>query len=449
MTFGRMGARGIANKEISPEFIMRISKATAAYLDTNHIAVGRDTRLTGEMLADAAVVGLRSSGVNVTRLGVVPTPSIQRFAEVNTTPALQITASHNPPEYNGIKLIGPRGMVLERNSVKAVREMMGSDELSVPEWNEIGQVYRVKDANTEYIESVISEIDSSVIENQRPLVVLDAGHGAGALTSPTLLQMLGCKVITLNTHPDGNFPGRNPEPTEEGLSDLIRTVPAIGADLGIAHDGDADRVIFVDENGDFIEGDTALAALADAELSPGDTVVTAFNTSQRLADVVRKNDASIEYTPIGNSYILSRVKAIQNEGESVSIAGEGNGGIIYPNHRLNRDGGYVAAKFLQLIAGRSASTVVAPYDGYYLRRKNIPYDTTADRDKILSRASTWAETADGPVTTMDGYRVDLDDGWILVRPSGTEPFVRVYAEATSVKEASERAERVRTIIATT
>ncbi len=437
MSFGRMGARGIANQEITPGFVMRISKSTAKYTGSTSVAIGRDTRNTSEMLAKAAEVGLLSIGVDVIQLGVVPTPAAQQYADENNTVTLQITASHNPPNYNGIKLIGTNGMVLNRDAVDKVRELTASTDIPNTEWDLIGKTSEVSNTNEKYISEICNSINRKKIEDNQPHVVLDPGHGAGSLTSPSLLRNLGCQVKTLNANQDGYFSGRDPEPKTETLGELMKLVPAIDADIGIAHDGDADRVMFVDEDGGLIDGNTIIAALADEAVTRDDVVVTALNTSQRLTDVVEDAAGSIEYTPIGNSYILSRIQELQKRGRTVPIAGEGNGGIIYPQRRLNRDGGYVAAKFLELVCDTSISTFMEPYTGYYFQRDKIPYESEKEREKILLRASKWAKSVDGDLSTLDGYRVDFDNEWVLIRPSGTEPCIRIYSEAKSPKAADE------------
>ena len=248
---------------------------------------------------------------------------------------------------------------------------------------------------------------------------------------------------TLNAQPDGAFPGRDPEPVEDELTELLSFVASSDADLGIAHDGDADRVVFVDESGAFVDGNAAFAALAAAELDEGETVVTTCNASLRLRDVAEAAGGTVEYTPIGNTYVLSRTRELREAGVSVPIAGEGNGGIVYPAHRLGRDGGYVAARFLELLADRPASALLEPHRGYSFERENVPYDGESERAAIMERAEAWASAADGEHTTLDGYRVDFEESWALVRPSGTEPYVRVYAEAKTPHGAAELAKSVR------
>jgi phosphomannomutase/phosphoglucomutase len=247
----------------------------------------------------------------------------------------------------------------------------------------------------------------------------------------------------VNAQPDGHVPGRDPEPVAANLDDLGALVRAADADVGIAHDGDADRAIFYDETGAPIEGDATLAALAESTLAAGETVVSAVNVSQRLVDVAERVGATLELTPIGSTNIITRIRELTTEGERVPVAGEGNGGILFPDYRLSRDGAYTAARFLELLDGRTASETVAPYDGYANVRENVGYATDAEREAMLAAAERYARAADAAPTTIDGYRLDYGDAWVLARPSGTEPVVRVYAEAADRSRAEELAVGVR------
>ncbi|MFC6989886.1 hypothetical protein ACFQJD_16450 [Haloplanus sp. GCM10025708] len=285
--------------------------------------------------------------------------------------------------------------------------------------------------NRDYAADALAAVDREAIADADLRVAVDPGHGAGALVSPDFFRELGCEVVTVNANPDGHFPGRDPEPVPENLGDLCRLVRAADADVGIAHDGDADRAIFVDERGDVVDGETSLAALAAAALDPGDATVAAANVSQRLVDVVDEAGASLELTPVGSMNIITRIRELRHEGVDVPIAGEGNGGVFFPDYRLGRDGAYVGAKFLELLADQGApvSDVVAPYAAYETVRESLSYDDEAELDAMLGAAEQFAREADAELDTTDGFRLDYGDAWVLVRPSGTEPKVRVYAEA--------------------
>jgi len=445
--FGSSGVRGTVGETITPTFVGQVARAAGSeWRSAGHgaVALARDTRRTGEMLADAVASELAAVGCDVRRLGVVPTPGAQAYCAREGVPALIITASHNPPRYNGVKLVGADGYELSREALERIESRLlrgdrdGSDA-SVG-WDRVGRSERVDGARRRYVEELLSAVDREAIAAADLTVALDPGHGAGATTSPEFLRRLGCEVVTVNAQPDGRFPGRDPEPVAENLGELGELVRAAGADVGVAHDGDADRAILFDERGEFIDGEALLAALAAAVLDTDDATVSAVNVSQRLVDVAEAAGADLELTPIGSTYIVTRILELTAEGRRVPVAGEGNGGVLFPPYRPARDGAYTAARFLELLADRPASEVVAPYDDYENVRINLPYEEGSTRRAMLEAAETYAHAADAEVTTIDGYRLDYGDAWVLARPSGTEPLVRVYAEARSHERASDLAE---------
>jgi phosphomannomutase/phosphoglucomutase len=435
--FGSSGTRGVANRELTPEFAVEVGRAAATVWAADRVALARDTRATGTMFANAVASGLASAGADVDRLGVLPTPGLQAYADREGVPGAVVTASHNPPQYNGIKLFEDDGTDLSVDRIEAVEATLRDESFSTPAWTETGAERRVDGARRAYREEIVAAVDRDRIAGADLTVAIDPGHGAGALTSPDLFRELGCRVRTINAQPDGTFPGRDPEPVEENLGDLARFVRATDADVGIAHDGDADRAIFVDETGAFVDGGAAFAALAAADLSPGDAVVSAVTATQRLVDVTHDVGADLELTPVGSVYITDRVRELQAAGRTVPIAGEGNGGVIFPGYRLARDGAYAAARFLELLADRRASEVVAAYDDYHTVRANMAYDSDVERERMLDAIAEYANAdAEVEVTTIDGYRLDYGDGWVLARESGTEPLVRIYAEATDQERAT-------------
>ncbi|MBB6647390.1 phosphoglucosamine mutase [Halobellus ruber] len=440
--FGSSGTRGVVGEGLSPEFVLRIAKAAGTAWSADSVFIARDTRTSGEMLANAAASGLASVGVDVDRLGTAPTPAAVRYADVYGRPGLVITASHNPPEYNGVKLVGADGVELGVDRLERIEERILSEEFSIATWDAVGTVSRVDSANREYVADLLAAVDREAIAAADLTVALDPGHGAGALTSPDFFRRLGCEVVTVNATPDGFFPGRQPEPVASRLDDLRTLVTAADADVGIAHDGDADRAVFVDEAGEFVAGEASLAALAAAELDTGDTTVAAVNVSQRLVDVCERVGADLELTPIGSTNIISRIRELRADGKRVPIAGEGNGGVFFPNYRLVRDGAYAGAKLLELVAERPVSELVAPYTDYENVRLDLAYETDAELDAMLDAARAFAASAAADPDTKDGYRLDYGDAWVLVRPSGTEPKVRIYAEARDADRARSLAEEI-------
>jgi phosphomannomutase/phosphoglucomutase len=433
--FGSSGVRGVANEYLNPEFVCQIAMAAGSVSESDRVAIARDPRATGEMLANAAASGLASVGRDVDRLGVLPTPGLQAYCESEGVPGLMVTASHNPPEYNGVKLIGGDGVELSLGALERVEERLLAEDYATVPWMATGREATVDDAADAYVEQLLAAVDRDAIADADLTVAIDPGHGAGALTSPRFFRKLGCSVVTVNAQPDGHFPGRDPEPVAANLRDLGRLVNSADADVGVAHDGDADRAIFFDEHGDYVEGDAALAALAAAELDDGDVAVSAVNVSQRLVDVADEAGATLSLTPIGSTNIITRIRDRQAEGTAVPIAGEGNGGVIFPGYRLARDGAYTAARLLELLADDTVSSVVAPYDEYHLLREDVTYGTDEERRALLDAAERVATAADATLDTTDGYRLDYGDSWLLARPSGTEPVVRIYAESRDADRA--------------
>lgn len=439
--FGSSGVRGIVGETLTPGEAVQVAQAAGAVLDADRAAVARDTRRTGDMFVDAAASGLASVGCDVDKVGIVPTPALQAYCESEAVPGVMVTASHNPPEFNGIKLVGSDGVELTSDDLDRVETRLHADQ-SLARWDETGESRRVEGVRRSYREQLLAAVDRERVADADLTVALDPGHGAGALTSPKFLAALGCTVKTVNAQPDGRFPGRNPEPVESALGDLRALVRATDADLGVAHDGDADRAMFVDETGSHIEGAAAFAALAAAELGADDTLVSAVNVSQRLVDVADRVGASVELTPIGSTYIITAIRELAAAGETVPVAGESNGGILFPGYRLARDGAYTAARFLELVAERPASEAVAPYDDYHNVRENLTYESEQERAAMVEAVQTEANESEAVVDTTDGYRLDFGDAWVLARPSGTEPVVRVYAEAREESRASALCARV-------
>ncbi|QFU82231.1 phosphoglucosamine mutase [Natronorubrum aibiense] len=440
--FGSSGTRGVANEELTPAFVLRVAKAAGTAWGADRVAIARDTRYTGRMLADAAASGLASTGTDVDRLGIIPTPGAQAYADREGVPVIMITASHNPPQYNGVKLVGSDGIELAIADLEEIEQVLLAEGFAVAPWDETGRSREIEGVTTSYIDELLAAADRETIADADLTVALDPGHGAGALTSPEFFRKLGCRVVTVNGQPDGKFPGRDPEPVPDNLEDLGNLVRATDADIGIAHDGDADRAIFFDETGEYVSGDATLAVLAAAELEAGDTTVSAVNVSQRLVDVVTEVGADLELTPIGSTNIITRIEELEANGKRVPIAGEGNGGIFFPAFRLTRDGAFTAARFLELVAEQPVSELVAPYDGYANVRHNLAYESTAERDAMLDAAANHAQSSDADLNTRDGYRLDHGDAWVLARPSGTEPLVRVYAEARDTERARELADEL-------
>ncbi|NJE30694.1 phosphoglucosamine mutase [Thermococcus sp. 18S1] len=435
--FGTFGVRGIANDMITPEFALRMGMAFGTMLKREGrekplVVVGMDTRVSGEMLKGALISGLLSTGCDVIDVGIAPTPAIQfATAHFKADGGAVITASHNPPEYNGIKLLEPNGMGLKKEREAIVEEVFFSEDFDRARWDKIGEV-REENIITPYIEAIKSRVDVEAIKKRKPFVVVDTSNGAGSLTLPYLLRELGCKVVSVNAHPDGHFPARNPEPNEENLRGFMEIVKALGADFGVAQDGDADRAVFIDENGRFIQGDKTFALVADAVLreNGGGLLVTTIATSNLLDDIAKRNNAEVMRTKVGDLIVARAL--LEHNG---TIGGEENGGVIFPDFVLGRDGAMTTAKIVEIFAksGKKFSELIDELPKYYQFKTKRKVD--GDRKAIVAKVAELAKARGYTVDTTDGTKVLFPDGWVLVRASGTEPIIRVFSEAKSEEKA--------------
>ena len=435
--FGTNGIRGVVGTDMTADLAVRVGRAIGTFFAGGSVALARDPRLSGPMLSRAVASGLMAAGCDVVDLGMVPTPCAQFYVHDHKglKGAVVITASHNPREFNGIKAIDGHGMEMRREDEEAIESIFFEDRARAASWSEVGSLRTDGSAVDRYLHAILSHVDAAAIRKRKFTVVADPGNGAGCVTTPYLLRELGCRVVSLNGQPDGAFPGRLPEPTVDHLGDLLRLVAQAHADLGVAHDGDADRAIFVDGTGTFLFGDRSFALLAKAEVQrhPG-LVVTPVSTSSVIDDVVREAGGRVQRTRVG-SPIVARTMF-----ESGAVfGGEENGGLIFPAHQFCRDGAMTLAAMLDLLAreGHSLSELNAALPQYSLHKGSLEVPIQR-RQEVLDRIVALAKGRE--VETLDGVKVHEADGWFLVRPSGTEPLFRVYAEARTPERARALAE---------
>lgn len=441
--FGTNGVRGVVNEDMNLELASNLGMAIGTYLNGGRVAIGTDTRTSNEMLKSACVSGLLATGSDIVDLGVVPTPALQFYVKHSETQhGVVITASHNPPKFNGIKCVDNDGTELSRQKEIELEDIYFNKTFKKVSWDMIKSVKRYMKANEDYLIGVMNHIDDKVVRKAKLKVVLDCGNGAGSLVSPYLLKRLGCKVVTLNAHPDGTSPGRDSEPTPENLKELMKATINFGADVGIAHDGDADRTIFIDEMGNYIHGDGILALVTKEMLTENKKglIVTTVASSLALRDVVKEGNGRIIYTKVGSPIVARKMM----ESQAV-FGGEENGGLIFPAHQYCRDGGMAAAKVVEIIAKhkKTLSELIEILPKYHLHKTKVqcPHENMEATLKEFKRKIKGREIDD-----TDGIKILMEDAWVLVRPSGTEPIYRIYAESREPEEAKKLAEEYRNII---
>ncbi len=435
--FGTFGVRRTANDVLTPEFASRLA-ASYGSLVQGTVAIGGDTRTSTPMLKHAITAGLLSSGCDVVDLGILPTPAIQYAVRNYYDGGIIVTASHNPPKFNGLKFVDEFGIGTPDDMEIAVEEMYFDSEPKRVSWDKIGKVYHNETIIDEYIKETLKRVDVEAIRSRKLKVVVDCGSGAGSYTAPYLLKALGCEVTTLNCQADGFFPGRDPEPIEPNLQDLIATVKDLGADIGLAHDGDADRTICIDEKGNFVLGDKTFALVEKQMLKEnnGGIIVTTVATSQAIYDVAEEFGGEVIATAVGDLLVARKLKDTDG-----LFGGEENGGLIFPDFVYGRDAAMTVAKLLEILAkeDRPFSELVAELPVYYQEKLKIecPDD---EKEEVMSKiAEEIKTTPDFELDTTDGVKILKDDGWVIIRPSGTEPIFRCFAESDSMDKAVEMA----------
>ena len=435
--FGTNGIRGVVNEDMNTDLALNIGKSWGTLLKKTlkkpRVAIGTDARFSNHMLKSAISAGLVATGCDVIDVGLIPTPTLQyAVREKGYDSGVIITASHNPPHFNGIKGVAHDGTEFTKDVEDKIEKIYFEKSYKLVDWKNVGMISFWDGAIELYINGILKAVDVKAIKNKKYHVVLDCGNGAGSLVTPILLEKLGCKITKLFCEPDGTFPGHNSEPLPENLNDLIKKVPQVGADLGVAQDGDADRAIFVDEKGIYIWGDKTLALSAKyATKDNGGIAVTPVTTSSCFDDVVNANNGKVIHTAVG-SPIVARVMI---EKKSV-FGGEENGGLIFPEMQYCRDSAMSIAKILEIMAkhNKKLSELIDEIPKYEVFKTKMPCPN--DKKEIVM--NTLARQTKNDINILkvdetDGVKLYLKDGWVLMRPSGTEPIFRVYAESKDKK----------------
>jgi phosphoglucosamine mutase len=447
--FGTSGVRGPVGKDVTATLALSVGRALGT-TGRERVVVGQDPRQSGEMLADALSAGLRETGADVVRLGTAATPTVARaVADRGADAGVSVTASHNPPTDNGLKLWQPSGQAFDTPMQEAVAAVVEDGEYDLRAWNGLGEETAWPHATAHHREALLAAVPGLAGERNDgatdpdPLhVVVDVGNGAGGVTADALYEA-GVRVETLNGQPDGRFPGRPSEPTAETCASLCAHVAATDADLGIAHDGDADRMMAVDDTGSFVAGDTLLALFgrAAAQAAGGGRVAVPVDTSLAVADALAAVDATVAQTKVGDVYVAERTQE-----PDVVFGGEPSGAWIWPDETLCPDGPLAAMKLAALVASEGPlADLVADVPSYPLRRAQVDSEEGPAVAAAVAESVT-AEYPDADVSTLDGVRVNLTDGWFLVRASGTQPIVRITAEARDPSRSDEILADARTLV---
>jgi phosphomannomutase len=430
------GMRGHVGTDLTPELVARHAAALGAWARASErplVVLGRDARTSGPMFARAATAGLMSVGVDVIDLGLVPTPTTQLAVEHHHAGAgLILTASHNPIEWNALKLVGPDGIFLDAEAGAAVRALAAAGPPRAG-WDRIGSVRDDPEAIARHLDAILAlpVIDVAAIRARRFHVALDCVRGAGGVAIPPLLDRLGVRVSGIHLEPDGRFP-HPPEPVPENLGDLGHLVRESGAELGLAVDPDVDRLALVDETGAAVGEDYTLALAVRAVLGAGGNaapvVVVNLSTSLVVEDAARDCGARFVRAPVGEANVA---RAIRDEG--AVIGGEGNGGVILPVLHIGRDAPLGVALILHYLAkvGGSLSEVVAASPRYVILKAKGPRGP--ELKPLYERLRR--RFPDASADERDGLRLAWRDRWLHVRPSGTEPIIRLIAEAPTARDA--------------
>ncbi|OMP30083.1 phosphoglucosamine mutase [Mangrovimonas sp. DI 80] len=436
---------GAVGDNLTPIDAVKFASAYGTWLkqqrqkDQHTVVVGRDARISGDMIQNLVMNTLVGLGIHVVDLGLSTTPTVEVAVPLeHADGGIILTASHNPKQWNALKLLNAKGEFLSGAEGAKILEIAEQDSMTFADVDSLGYITK----NDAYIDMHIDEVlklnlvNANAIKAAKFKVVVDGVNSTGGIAVPLLLERLGVETVKLYCEPNGHFP-HNPEPLKEHLTDLSEVVVKEHADLGIVVDPDVDRLAFMDERGEMFGEEYTLVACADYVLgkTPGNTVSN-MSSTRALNDVTKQHGGTYEASAVGEVNVVELMK--QN---NAIIGGEGNGGIIYPELHYGRDALVGIALFLSLLAEKklSVSALRASYPNYFMSKKKIELTPDLDVDAILK---TMAETySNEKITTIDGVKIDFANSWVHLRKSNTEPIIRIYTEAPSQEEADTVADR--------
>jgi phosphomannomutase/phosphoglucomutase len=424
--FGTNGIRGVFSEDFTLEFVHDMTLAIATYFKKGPILIGYDGRESSVVIAKVVCSALNYAGLDCNDAGLVPTPCLEyAVKKLGYSGGIMITASHNPSEYNGMKPAAKDGVEISREDELIIEEIfLNKTWIKNPsKWGVTGKEDR---AINVYVDGIISQIDSQKIKSKNLKIVLDLGNGAQAVAAPVLCKSLGCKIFLINEKIDGLFPGRGSEPTPQNLSDLSKSVVQNNADLGIAFDGDGDRSIFCDNTGEILSGDKSALVLAKFILkkNPNSLVVTCLNSGSNIELVADEFNSKVIRTKVG-SVEVSRKMVPTN----ALIGFEENGGFMFGKHNQVRDGSMTLALMMELLAtsGKKLSEETSSLPPSFTTKDKVNC-SQEDSKKLIQSLKKEFPNSD----TTDGIKITTNSkNWVMIRPSGTEPIIRIYGEAES------------------
>lgn len=436
---------GHAGDNLTPLDVVKFTTAYARLIAERNpgrkltIVVGRDARISGEMVANLVEGTLLGCGVDVVNVGLCTTPGTELAVTAHKADGgIIITASHNPRQWNALKLLNGDGEFLSDAEGKRVLAMAEEEDYAYPEIDGIGHVVSRESYNERHIEQVLALplVDVEAVRARKFKVVVDAVNSVGGVVMPELLRRLGCEVVELNCEPTGEF-AHNPEPLPQNLTEIAEVIVREKADLGIVVDPDVDRLAFVNEDGTMFVEEYTLVAVADYVLSHkvGNTVSN-LSSSRALRDVTERRGGHYYASAVGEVNVVAKMKEV-----GAVIGGEGNGGVIYPELHYGRDALVGTALFLTYLAqrGLTMTQLRATYPAYFASKNKIELTPAIDVDKVLREIKT--RYAGEQVNDIDGVKIDFAENWVHLRKSNTEPIIRVYTEAKSMEEADALAQR--------
>lgn len=443
--FGSSGVRGLTNVELTPILAAQVALAVATYARAKKVLIARDTRVSSLMFEEALVSGFLAGGANVACLGIIPTPVLAYLTKkLHADAGVMITASHNPPEYNGIKIFSNDSLAYNEKSQDAIEKIVGNEDFLLVDWQRIGRSEHVDEGST-YVEMIKKKISL----NKEWNIIVDPGCGATYSLAPMLLAELGCKVTAVNAQPDGFFPARSSEPNAESLKSLAMIVRELGADVAVAFDGDGDRVAFIDEKGNFGDFDRVLAAYAAYETRKrgGGVTVTNVEASMCMEKMVEKEGGRVVRSRVGDVYISEAMKA-----NKACFGGEPCGAWIHADFHLCPDGILSSVLLLKALEeeDKTLSEFISETPRYPTLRENLACRNEVKQEVVKDAGAGLKNVFPSykDFSAVDGVRLVLEDGWVLIRASGTEPMIRLTVEGESLRKAKEIMEKSAKLVGT-